>query len=65
MLLSVTDEGYGFWTDNIWVNFTEPIAAAEEDVVTVYGKMTGSEEYETQIGGSTYVPRMNAKYIDE
>jgi hypothetical protein len=29
MLLSITDEGYGFWTDNIWVNFTDPIAAAE------------------------------------
>ena len=65
MLLSVTDEGYGFWTDNIWVDFFEPVGAAEEDVITVYGKLTGSEEYETQIGGSTYVPRMNAKYVEE
>jgi hypothetical protein len=65
MLLSVTDEGYGFWTNNIWVNFYEPIEAAEEDIITVYGKITGSEEYETQIGGSTFVPRMNADYIDE
>lgn len=65
MLLSVTNEGYGFWDDNIWVNFYEPIDAAEEDIITVYGKITGSEEYETQIGGSTYVPRMNAVYIDE
>jgi predicted nucleic acid-binding Zn-ribbon protein len=64
MLLSVTDEGYGFWTDNIWVEFDEPTEAAEEDIVTVYGKITGSEEYETQIGGSTYVPRMKAKYFD-
>lgn len=65
MLLSVTDEGYGFWTDNIWVDFEDKIGAAEEDVITVYGKITGSEEYETQIGGSTYVPKMRAKYIDE
>jgi len=65
MLLSVTDEGYGFWTDNVWVEFDEPTEAAEEDIITVYGKITGSEEYETQIGGSTYVPRMKAKYIDE
>lgn len=65
MLLSVTDEGYGFWTDNIWVDFFQPIGAAEEDVITVYGKLTGSEEYETQIGGSTYVPKMNAKYVEE
>lgn len=65
MLLAVTDEGYGFWTDNIWVDFHKSLDAAEEDVITVYGKITGSKEYETQIGGSTYVPRMNAKYIDE
>jgi len=65
MLLSVTDEGYGFWTDNIWVEFDEPTEAAEEDIVTVYGTIAGSEEYETQIGGSTYVPRMKAKYFGE
>lgn len=65
ILLAVTDEGYGFWDDNIWVDFHEPLDAAEEDIITVYGKITGSKEYETQIGGSTYVPRMNAKYIDE
>lgn len=65
MLLSVTDEGYGFWTDNIWVDFEEHTEVAEEDIITVYGKITGSEEYETQIGGSTYVPKMRAKYIDE
>jgi hypothetical protein len=65
MLLSVTDEGYGFWTDEIWVNFEDPVDAAEEDIVTVYGKLTGSEEYETRIGGTNYVPRMNAKYVDE
>jgi hypothetical protein len=65
MLLSVTDEGYGFWDDNVWVDFSEPIEATEEDIITVYGKITGAEEYETQIGGSTYVPRMNALYIDE
>ena len=22
MLVSVTDDGYGFWTDHIWVNYT-------------------------------------------
>lgn len=65
ILLSVTDEGYGFWTDNIWVDYAGEIDSAEEDIITVYGKITGSKEYETQIGGSTYVPRMTAKYIDE
>ncbi|HWD39612.1 MAG TPA: hypothetical protein VG944_12240 [Fimbriimonas sp.] len=65
MLLSVTDEGYGFWTDEIWVSGFGEIESAEEDVVTVYGTVTGAEEYETSIGGSNYVPKIKAKYIDE
>lgn len=65
MLLSVTDEGYGFWDDNIWVNYNGHIRSAEDDIITVYGTITGSKTYETQIGGSTYVPKLRAKYIDE
>jgi hypothetical protein len=65
MLLSVTDEGYGFWTDEIWVAGFGSIESAEEDVITVYGTVTGAEEYETAIGGSNYVPRIKAKYVDE
>jgi hypothetical protein len=65
MLLSVTDEGYGFWTDEIWVSGFGEIESAEEDVITVYGTVTGAEEYETAIGGSNYVPKVKAKYIDE
>lgn len=65
MLLSVTDGGYGFWDDNIWVNYEGNVRGAEEDMITVYGRMTGSESYETQAGGETYVPRMRALYWDE
>ncbi|UGS38497.1 hypothetical protein [Capillimicrobium parvum] len=65
MLLSVSDQGYGFWDDNIWVNYEGHISGAEEDVITVYGVITGSKSYETQIGGETYVPRMRARYVDE
>jgi hypothetical protein len=65
MLLSVTDDGYGFWDDNIWVDYTDHIRGAEGDIVTVYGTITGTKSYETQIGGETYVPKMRAEYIDE
>lgn len=65
ILLAVTDEGYGFWGDNIWVDYSENLEATEEDIITVYGTISGSKEYETQAGGSTYVPRMTAKYIEE
>jgi hypothetical protein len=65
ILLAVTDEGYGFWTDNIWVDYDGEIDSAEDDVITVYGTVTGSKSYETQIGGETYVPQIKGKYIDE
>ena len=65
MLLSVTNEGYGFWDDNIWVDYDGSIDSAEDDIVTVYGTMKGSKSYETQIGGETYVPRMKMRYIEE
>jgi hypothetical protein len=65
MLLSVTDEGFGLWDDNIWVDYNDSIKSAENDVVTVYGVVRGSKSYQTQIGGETYVPRVAARYIDE
>lgn len=63
MLLSVTDEGYGFWTDNIWVNFDRSTNFVEEDIVTIWGSVVGSKSYETQIGGETFVPEVDAKYM--
>lgn len=65
LLLAVTDEGYGIWDDNIWVNYESSIESAEDDVITVYGVVKGSRSYETQIGGETYVPEIDAKYIEE
>jgi hypothetical protein len=65
MLLSVTDEGYGFWTDEIWVNYKGSVESAEEDVLTVYGTVKGSKSYETQIGGERYVPEIDAGVIEE
>ncbi len=65
ILLSVTDEGYGFWTDNVWVDYEGTINGAEDDIITVYGVIEGTKSYETQIGGETYVPQMTAKYVVE
>jgi hypothetical protein len=64
MLLSVTDEGFDLWDDNVWVNYDHPIKSAEDDMVTVYGTVVGTKSYETQIGGETYVPDIDAKYIE-
>jgi len=65
MLLSVTNEGYDIWTDNVWVNYFRAIDSAEEDILKIYGVVKGSRSYETQIGGETYVPEIDARYIEE
>lgn len=65
LLLSVTDDGSGFWTDNVWVDYHQAIQAVQGDLITVYGTVSGTKSYDTQIGGTTYVPQMNAKYVDD
>jgi hypothetical protein len=34
-------------------------------MLTIYGKVTGTKTYATQIGGQTYVPEVRAKYVAE
>jgi hypothetical protein len=63
ILLSVTDDGYGFWSDNVWVDYDGTIKGAEDDIITVYGTIEGTKSYETQIGSETYVPQMTARYV--
>jgi hypothetical protein len=41
------------------------IKGGADDMLTVYGTLTGTESYDTQIGGNTTVPSMKAKYIVE
>ncbi len=65
MLLSVTDEGYDFWSDEVWVNYFTKVAGAEGDQLTVYGVVKGQKSFETQIGGERYVPEIRARYIEE
>lgn len=65
MLLSVTNLGYGVWTDEIWVNYEGHIAGAEGDTITVYGVVAGARSYETQIGGERFVPEVTSRYLVE
>jgi hypothetical protein len=65
ILLAVTNEGYDIWDDNVWVDYSGEIKGAEDDIITVYARVTGEKSYKTQIGGETYVPQVRAKYIEE
>jgi hypothetical protein len=66
MLLAVTYDNYlDMWDDNIWVNYDGHVAGSEDDVITVTGTITGSRSYDTQAGGSTYVPEMHSRFVSE
>lgn len=64
MLLAVTDEGYGLWDDNVWVDYQGHVKGAEHDMATVWGFVAGSKSYDTQIGGNTTVPEIHAKFVE-
>ncbi|MDQ5820895.1 MAG: hypothetical protein M3540_05600 [Actinomycetota bacterium] len=65
ILLYVTDLGYDIWSDQVWVNYTGHVRGGEGDKLTVYGVVVGTKSYDTQIGGTTYVPEIDATYIVE
>jgi hypothetical protein len=64
LLLAVTDDGSGLWTDNLYVEYEGAIPAAEDDVVTVLGTVRGQVSYRTQTGGRMSVPHVQARSID-
>jgi hypothetical protein len=66
MLLAVTYDDYlDMWDDNIWVNYDGHVEGSQGDVITVTGTITGSKSYDTQAGGSTYVPEMHSRFVNE
>lgn len=64
MLLSVTSLGYGYWTDNVAVAYYGKIDAYEEDVIAIYGDVTGAFSYKSRAGWDITVPGVLAKYVD-
>lgn len=65
ILLSVTDDGYGVWTDNVYVTYDGSTPANTNDVVTIYGRVQQEQTYTSQAGYDITVPAVHAKYIDQ
>ncbi len=65
MLVSVTDEDFGFWTDNVLVTLDPALGANidNDDIIDIWGTVTGAQTYETAIGGSNTVPTVDARYM--
>lgn len=65
MLLQVTYLGYDTWTDNVAVAYSGTIDAYEDDVITVWGEVSGAFSYKSQAGWDLTVPGVKAKYIQK
>ena len=66
-LISVTNEGYGFWDDNIFVELIPDNKTGkflEDDIVTFYGIADGEYSYTTVLGKSVTIPCVEAVYMD-
>lgn len=57
MLLSVTDMGYDVWTDNVAVYYEGTADVYEDDVITIWGTVTGKFKYDSVAGWKMSVDR--------
>jgi len=66
VLLSVTSEGYGYWSDEIMVLYDDRMKRVyEEDIIQVWGECLGTYTYESVAGYTMTVPLIHAKYYDK
>jgi len=66
MRLAVTEESYGWSSgDVIYVEYQNHTVAVKDDVVTVYGQLSGSKTYESQARFNITVPSMFACAVEK
>ena len=67
MLLQVTQDEWGFGTDNVYLKYTRKSAAEphvlESDIIVVYGDSYGQETYTSLMGQVITIPGVDVKYV--
>lgn len=67
MRVNVTKGSYEIWDDTVYVTYTYADGESkilEDDIITMYGTLKGSETYTTVLGASVTIPKFEAKYIN-
>jgi hypothetical protein len=64
-IASVTNDGYGFWTDNIWADVVPAVAAnvCKDTVIQFWGSVVGPYTYTTTSNGQLTIPEIDILYI--
>jgi hypothetical protein len=65
MILAVTDDGYGYWSNNVWLD-VDPATTAnvcKDTVVRFWGTVVGAYSYTTTSNGTLTIPEIHVQYI--
>ncbi len=62
-IISTKNQGYGYWTDNVFVIYDGTTDFLSDNIVRVWGEVVGPHNYESQAGYNLSIPLLNAKYI--
>lgn len=65
--VDVTQDGYGYWDDTMYVIYVPKEGEArilEDDIITIYGTMQDLKSYESVMGSTVTIPQIYAKYIE-
>jgi hypothetical protein len=65
MIIAVTNGGYGYWSDNVWLD-VDPTATAnvcKDTVVRFWGDVVGAYSYTTTSNGTLTIPEIHVRYI--
>lgn len=65
--VNVTKDKYGYYDDTIWVEYKPRKSESkllEDDIVNIWGMLTGEHTYETVLGASITIPSIKAEYIE-
>lgn len=65
MIISVTNKGYGIWSDEIHLLLDPSLGANadENDLIQIWGTITGSFSYDTAMGGTNTIPQILVRYL--
>ena len=58
--IAVTQGSYGLWDDPIWVEYAGSERFLEDDIVTVWGTVTGLQKYTAVLGNQITIPQITA-----
>ena len=66
LIVSITDNGYGYWGDNIWIDLDPATGQSvfNKTVIRFWGTVVGPYSYTTTNNGNLTIPEVKLRYLD-